>query len=94
MQQVLRDVVPRIGDRALFDRRRLDNYEGDYEKLTICLLIPGTDQNAIQPEGPAGSDNHFLAQSSAFEVDASGNMLSYIGVPETAAFCCVPWLAG
>ena len=92
LQRLLPGAVERIGERPFLVCGVLDNYEGDHSRLTICLLIRGSDSNAIDVAGPPGSPNNFLAYSSAFGVDAKGAMISYIHVPETGAFCLVPWL--
>lgn len=92
IQQLLPGAVQAIGGRAFLICGVLDNYEGDYSKLTICLLIRGTESNAIDVDGPPGSSNNFLSYDSAFGVDAKGAMISYIHVPDTAAFCLAPWM--
>jgi hypothetical protein len=92
MQRLLPDAVQAIGDRLFLVGGVLDNYEGDYSLLTICLLIRGSDDDAIGVDGPPGSPSSFPSCSSAFGVDAKGAIISYIHVPETAAFCLVPWI--
>ncbi len=92
IQRLLPDAVRAIGDRPFLVCGVLDNYEGDDSRLTICLLIRGSDRDAVDLKGPAGADKYFLWRSSAFGVNADGAMISDIGVPETAAFCLVPWL--
>jgi hypothetical protein len=90
LQRLLPGAVEAIGDRPFLVCGVLDNYKGDHGRLTICLLIRGSNSNAIDVSGPSGSPNNLLAYSSAFGIDAKGAMVSYIHVPETAAFCLVP----
>ena len=92
IERLLPDAVRAIGDRPFLVCGVLDNYEGDYSRLTICLLIRGIEDYAFYVERPADADKYFLWKSSAFGVDGNGAMISYIDVPETAAFCLVPWL--
>lgn len=56
------------------------------------MLIRGTDSDAIDVDGPPGVPNNFLSYESAFGVDANGAMISYIDVPDAAAFCLAPWM--
>ncbi len=92
IQRLLPDAVHEIGDRPFLVGGVLDNYEGHYNRLTICLLIRGSDSHAIDIDGPPGSPNNFLAYSSAFGVDEKGAIISDTHVPETAAYSLVPWL--
>jgi hypothetical protein len=92
IQRLLPGAVQAIGDRPFLICGVLDNHEGDYSKLTICLLIRGTDSDALDVDGPPGSPNDFIWVSSAFGVDAKGAMISYIDVPDSAAFCLAPRL--
>jgi hypothetical protein len=92
MQRLLPHGVRAIGDRPFLVCGVLDNYEGDYSRLTICLLIRGSDRDAVDLVGPAGAGDDFLWRSSRFGVNVEGTMISHIGVPETAPFCLVPWL--
>ena len=70
----------------------LDNHNGDYSRLTLFLLIPGADDDAVDVEGPAGADNGFLWTSSAFGVNVAGEIISHSEVPESAPFCVSIWL--
>ena len=92
IQQLLPGAVQAIGDRPFLICGVLDNYKGDYSKLTICLLIRGTERNAIAVDGPPGSPNDFMWVSSAFGVDAKGTIISDIHIPDEAAFCLAPRL--
>jgi hypothetical protein len=92
IRRLLPDAVHEIGDRPFLVGGVLDNYEGDYSRLTICLLIRRSNSDAIDINGPPGSPNNFLSCSSAFGVDEKGAIISDIHVPETAAFSLVPWL--
>jgi hypothetical protein len=92
MQRLLPVAVRAIGDRPFLVSGVLDNYEGDHDRLTICLLIRGSDRDAVDLEGPPGVDPHFLWRSSEFGVNEKGEIVSYINVPENTPFCLVPWL--
>ncbi len=92
IRRLLPSAVAAIGDQPFLVAGVLDNYEGDYERLTICMLTRGNDSHAIDIDGPPGSPNDLLWRASAFGIDANGAMISYIHVPETALFCLVPWL--
>jgi hypothetical protein len=92
IRRLLPGAVSAIGDRPFLVCGVLDNYDGDYSRLTICLLIRGSDSDAISIDGPLGSPNDLLWFSSAFGVDAKGTIISYIHVPKTAPFCLAPWL--
>jgi hypothetical protein len=92
MERLLPEAVRAIGDRPFFVSGVLDNYEGDYSRLTICLLIRGSDRDAVDLEGPPGADTHFLWRSSPFGVNEKGEIVSYVDVPENTPFCLVPWM--
>jgi hypothetical protein len=92
MRRLLPAAVEAIGDRPFLVVGVLDNYEGDYSRLTICLLVRGSDSDAIDIDGPPGSPNDLLSYCSAFGIDAKGAIISYIHVPKTAPFCLAPWL--
>ena len=92
IRRLLPDAVRAIGDRPFLVCGVLDNYGGDYSRLTICLLIRGSEGDAVDVEGPAGAGKDLLWTSSFFGVDGNGAMISYIDVPETAPFCLVLWL--
>ncbi len=92
LQQQLPDAVRAIGDRPFLVLRVLDNNNGDYSRLALFLLIHGGDDDAVEVEGPAGTNNDFLWTSSAFGVNADGTIISHIEVPESAPFCVGVWL--
>ncbi len=92
IQRLLPDAVKRIGDRPFFVAGVLDNYEGDYERLTVCLLLRGAADSLYCIEGPPASGDDFVWTSGSYGVDDSGNVVSYIEVPETLPYCLVPWL--
>lgn len=91
IQSLLPDGVRAIGDRPCLVCGVLDNYEGDYSRLTVCLLIQGSDRDAVELEAPE-TGNDFLWRSSAYGVNAEGTIVSYIEVPESTPFCLVSWL--
>lgn len=92
LQRLLPSAVRAIGDRPFLVCGVLDNYEGDYSRLTICLLNRGSDSDTVDLEGPAGAGEDFLWRSSPFGVNVEGAMICHIDVPDTAPFCLVPWL--
>jgi hypothetical protein len=89
MQRLLPDAVQAIGDRPFLVGGVLDNYEGDYSRLTICLLIRGADRGAVRVERPPRKEKDFFWSPSAFGVNAAGAMISETPVPEAAPFCLV-----
>jgi hypothetical protein len=93
IQRLLPGAVEAIGDRPFLVCGVLANHEGDNSRLTICVLIRGSDSDAIGTDGSPGSPSNFLSCSSAFGVDAKGAIISYIHVPETAPSCLAPWLS-
>jgi hypothetical protein len=92
IQRLLPDGVRTIGDRPFLVCGVLDNYEGDYSRLTICLLIRGSNTDAVDVQGPSEAPKDFMWTSSAFGVNAEGAIISHIEVPENSPFCLVPWL--
>jgi hypothetical protein len=92
MQRLLPDAVQAIGDRPFLVGGVLDNYEGDYSRLTICLLIRGADDDAIDVDVPPGTANNLLARSSAFGIDTSGTIVSRTNISDTTPFNLSPWL--
>jgi hypothetical protein len=92
MQRLLPDAVRAIGDRRFLVCGLLDHYEGDYSRLTICLLIRGANRDTVDVVGPDSADNSFLWRSSTFGVNADGTMICEGGDPETAPLWLVPWL--
>jgi hypothetical protein len=92
MQRLLPAGIEAIGNRPFLVCGVLDNYEGDYSRLTICLLIRGSDDDAVDIDGPPTKSNDFLARSSAFGIDVKGGIVSYLGDHEAAAFRLAPWL--
>jgi hypothetical protein len=90
IQRLLPDAVKRIGDRPFLVAGVLDNYEGDYERLTICLLIRGGDREAVIIKGPPGADRHLLWRSSAYRVSDEGVVINCDD--DAAPYCLVPWL--
>ncbi|MGD9721837.1 MAG: hypothetical protein AB7O59_11045 [Pirellulales bacterium] len=92
LQRLLPGGVRAIGDAPFLVCGVLDNYEGDYDRLTVALLLRGSDGHTFVMEGPDRADNDLLWTCSAFGLDDRGAMISYISVPETAAFRLVPWL--
>lgn len=93
MQQLLPDAVRAIGDRPFLVCGLLDNYEGDYSRLTLCILSRGIDDRAIHVERPAGKSEEFLWTSSPFGISAQGVITSYIEIPESTPYILVPWIA-
>lgn len=92
IQRLLPDGIHAIGDQPFIVCGVLDNYEGDYSRLTICLLMRGADDYASYMEGPPDAGNHFLWKSSVFGVSPDGAINSYIEISKTTRFCLVPWL--
>ena len=92
LQRQLPKAVEVIGDRPFLVIGVLDNNNGDYSRLTVFVLIRGADDDAVAVERPAGTDIDFLWTSSVFGINAEGTIISYIDVPESAAFCVRPWL--
>jgi hypothetical protein len=82
--------IQQIGNKPFQVIGISDEYQGDRSRMTIYLLLKGTDRDVISVEGPEGPSH--IWRSSAFGLDAKGKIMSNIGVPETAAFCIVPWL--
>ena len=91
LQGRLPDAIRAIGDRPFYVAGVLDNYEGNYDRLVIFLLIRGPDDRAFGVDRPAGVDKHFLSRSGGFGVDAEGTVISRIEIPESAAFCVALW---
>lgn len=85
MRQLLPKAVAAIADQPFSVAGVLDNYGGNHDRQTVCLLIRGSDGDAILPDGLNG----LLAYGSEFGVDANGALLSRIHVPEVACFCLV-----
>jgi hypothetical protein len=81
-----------IGDDPFSVLGVLDNYNGDYSRLTLFLLIRGADDDAVDIEGPEGMDNDFLSTGSAFGVSDEGTIVSHTEFPESAPFCVGLWL--
>ncbi|MBI3839941.1 MAG: hypothetical protein HY288_18620, partial [Planctomycetia bacterium] len=77
IQRLLPGAVSAIGDRPFLVCGVLDNYAGDYSRLTVCLLVRGSDSDAVKVDGPVERPSNFLSYSSAFGVDAKGSMISY-----------------
>jgi hypothetical protein len=92
IRSLLPQAVHEIGQRSFSIAGILDRYEARPEYLTICLLIRGHDDRAFRFVSPANSGPEFLSRSSAFGLDERGALISYIEVPETAAFCLAQWL--
>jgi hypothetical protein len=92
IRRLLPDAVRAIDDGPFVVAGILDNYEGDYSRLTICLLVRGPDSDAVDLQGPPETDTHFLWTSSPYGVSAEGEIVSNIDVPENTPFCLVPWL--
>jgi len=92
LQQQLPGAVKAIGHRPFLIAGVLDNCVGDYRRLALFILIRGADDDAVDVEGPAGTNNDFLWTSSAFGVNAEGTIISHIEVPESAPFCVGVWL--
>jgi hypothetical protein len=92
IQCLLADGVRAIGEAPFLVCGVLDNYAGDYSRMTICLLVRGADDYAVYVEGPPDADNHFLWKDSAFGVSNEGVIVSYIEVSAATPFCLVPWL--
>jgi hypothetical protein len=92
LQRLLPNAVEAVGDRPFLVCGVLDNYAGDDSRLTICVLIRGSDSDAIDIDGPPGSPKDFLSCTSAFGVDAKGTIISYIDIPDTAPFNVNRWL--
>ena len=63
LRRQLPDAVRAIGDRPYLVFSVLDNYMGDYSRLTVCLLVRGTDRDAVDLEGPAGTGKEFLVEN-------------------------------
>lgn len=92
IERLLPAAVRAISERPFYVCGVLDNYEGDYSRLTICLLVRGTDENVVTLEGPDATDDDFFRVSGCFGVNAKGEIISHIDVPESAPFCLMPWM--
>ncbi|MEX2112965.1 MAG: hypothetical protein WD845_07250 [Pirellulales bacterium] len=92
VQRLLPAAVRAIGDRPFLVAGVLDNYAGDYGRLTICLLIRGSDSFAMKLRGSSDAADDFLWTSIPFGVSFDGAIISCIDVPKTAPYCLVPWL--
>jgi len=92
LQRLLVSAVEAIGDRPFLVCGVLDNYEGDYSRLTICLLMRGADDDVIDVDLPLGSAKDLLSRSSAFGVDTSGTIVSRTNISDTTPFNLSPWL--
>ena len=91
LRQRLPDALRTIGSRQFFVAGVLDNNKGDYNWLSIFLLIRGADHRAIAIEGPAEVDNDFLWTGGAFGVDSHGTIISDSSIPESASSCIALW---
>jgi hypothetical protein len=90
LRQQLPGAVRAIGDRPFLIVGVLDNFAGNYSRLTICLLMRGADRSAVDMEGPAGSDDEFLSTADTYYVNAEGTLVC--DSPEEPAFCVRLWL--
>lgn len=70
----------------------LDNYEGNYDRLTVGVLAPAVDRYAYGMEGPSEAEHGFLWSTSAYGVDGDGEIISDITIPDSAAYCLLSWL--
>ncbi|MGD9722032.1 MAG: hypothetical protein AB7O59_10030 [Pirellulales bacterium] len=92
LQRMLPAGVRAIGSQPFLVCGVLDNCEREYDRLTVALLLRGSDEDAYVMEGPDTADDQFLWRSSAYGVNERGAMISTISIPETAVFCLTPWL--
>jgi hypothetical protein len=88
LQQRLPDAVRTIGDLSFFVVGVLDSKRRDYDRLVILLLIRGADDCAINMHCVG---DELLSTSSGFGVDMTGNIISHIDVPDSAAFNVALW---
>jgi hypothetical protein len=92
MQRLLPAAVRAIAECQYWICGVLDNYCGDYSRLTVLLLTRAEYRYAISVESPFESDNEFLWTSSTIGVSAEGTVVSYIGVPDGVPYCLIPWM--
>lgn len=90
LRRKIPEAIRQIGDKPFQVVGIIDEYHGDRSRGTIYLLLNGTDYNAISVEGPEGPDH--IWKGSAYGLSATGEIISESRIPETAAFCVVPWL--
>jgi len=87
LQRTLPDAMRAIDDRPYLILGVLDNYSGDYSRLTICVLVRGSDSHAIDVEAPAGTGKGLVWSTSSYGVNAEGAVISESDIPKTAPFC-------
>ena len=70
----------------------LDNYLGDRQSLAICIVVNGTDDDAVDLEVPPEFGDKFLGRASPFGVDASGTIVCRYPIEGNAPYCLTTWL--
>jgi hypothetical protein len=91
LRRRLPDAVRAIGDRLVMVVGVLDNNRGDYERLTVFLLVRGADQSAIDVGGPPGVDDDVLMTGGGFSVDAEGTIVNDEERPDAVEFSVLLW---
>lgn len=92
LRRRLPHAVLEIGDTNCLLMEVLAENEGDTSRLTVSLLIRGSDSLAVDLEYPEGADKEFWWRSSFYGVDDSGSIISYIEIPKHAAYHVALWL--
>lgn len=92
LRRRLPDAVRAIGDWPFLIFGVLDHSDGNYSRLTVCLLIRGADRDAIVVDAPAGCGDDFLWRASPVGVNAEGIMICHGPLPESTPYCLVLWL--
>ena len=89
LRERLPDAVREIGDRPFLVFSVVDNFEGDYGQLTICLLIRGDNSSAAMFEHPPESGDGFLSTSRTYYVNTRGTLIP--DSPAKPAFSVELW---
>jgi len=90
LQRQLPDAVRAIGVRPYLLFGVLDNYRGDFTRLTVCLLVRGANAEEVGLEGPDGVGNEL--SWSPYGVSAEGALIREDDYPKKSPFSLVLWM--
>jgi hypothetical protein len=89
LQQRLPTAVREIGDNPFFVFGLLDNAPRRERPLTVCILVRGADDYALEVDGPPDADDDFMSGRSGYGVDAQGAIVSEFEHAPSTPFCAI-----
>ncbi len=89
IKRALPDAIQAIGNSPFCVACVIDNYLGDYRRLTMCVMAHGEHRYLFDVDNPPGTGSDFMQAVGHYDVNRDGKIIPEVPFQETPPFCFV-----